>query len=83
MANDCSVACGVVEKFGGKRGEDAVILCMYFLHLRISGVVKVKAPLKGPATEIVRLHVNTYSRNRVLLAHNVAIIRVHVSQYGF
>ncbi|VDK27739.1 unnamed protein product [Gongylonema pulchrum] len=47
------------------------------------GIVKLTAPLWGPTTELVRLHINTYSRSRVLLAHNVALITIYVSPYTF
>uniref|UniRef100_A0A914YAY0 Fibulin C-terminal Ig-like domain-containing protein n=1 Tax=Panagrolaimus superbus TaxID=310955 RepID=A0A914YAY0_9BILA len=47
------------------------------------GIVKIQKPIKGPANEIVRLHINTKSRTNSLLAHNVAIIRVDVSRYPF
>lgn len=36
-------------------------------------------PLKGPATELVKLHMNVYGRTHVLVAHNLALITVHVS----
>uniref|UniRef100_A0A915BLJ5 Fibulin-1 n=2 Tax=Parascaris univalens TaxID=6257 RepID=A0A915BLJ5_PARUN len=47
------------------------------------GIVKLIAPLKGPSSVMVRLHINTYSRTHVLLAHNVALIRVYISKYYF
>ncbi|VDM47385.1 unnamed protein product [Toxocara canis] len=47
------------------------------------GIVKLITPLQGPSSELVRLHINTYSRTHVLLAHNVALIRVYVSKYFF
>ncbi|KAL3981771.1 hypothetical protein ACH3XW_44425 [Acanthocheilonema viteae] len=47
------------------------------------GVVKMIAPIKGPKTIVVRLHLNIYSRSHVLLTHNIAIITIYVSQYTF
>uniref|UniRef100_A0A914WJH8 EGF-like domain-containing protein n=1 Tax=Plectus sambesii TaxID=2011161 RepID=A0A914WJH8_9BILA len=47
------------------------------------GIVKLIAPIRGPVTEIVRLHINTKSRTNVLIAHNVAFIEVHVSRYFY
>ncbi|VDK81461.1 unnamed protein product [Litomosoides sigmodontis] len=47
------------------------------------GIVKMIAPMKGPKTVVVRLHLNIYSRSHVLLTHNIAIITVYVSPYYF
>ncbi|EJW70500.1 hypothetical protein WUBG_18593, partial [Wuchereria bancrofti] len=47
------------------------------------GIVKMIAPIEGPKTVVVRLHLNIYSRSYVLLTHNVAIITVYVSSYTF
>uniref|UniRef100_A0AC34QHH3 Uncharacterized protein n=1 Tax=Panagrolaimus sp. JU765 TaxID=591449 RepID=A0AC34QHH3_9BILA len=47
------------------------------------GIIKLKAPIIGPAVEIIRLHINTKSRTQTLLAHNVAFIEVHVSRFAF
>lgn len=50
---------------------------------RSLGIVKMVTPLQGPLTEVVRLHINIYSRSHVLLAHNVALITIYVSSYHF
>jgi hypothetical protein len=47
------------------------------------GIVHLIAPIHGPQTQIVRLHINTKSRNNVLIAHNLAIIEVYVSRYYY
>uniref|UniRef100_A0A8R1TUZ2 Fibulin C-terminal Ig-like domain-containing protein n=1 Tax=Onchocerca volvulus TaxID=6282 RepID=A0A8R1TUZ2_ONCVO len=47
------------------------------------GIVKMIAPLEGPKTVVIRLHLNIYSRSHVLLTHNIAIITVYVSPYMF
>nr|CDQ00430.1 Bm4501, isoform f [Brugia malayi] len=38
------------------------------------GIVKMIAPIEGPKTVVVMLHLNIYSRSHVLLTHNIAII---------
>ncbi|VDN06217.1 unnamed protein product [Thelazia callipaeda] len=47
------------------------------------GIIKQIAPIEGKETVEVKLHMNTYSRSNVLLAHNVAIITVYVSPHIF
>nr|CDQ00435.1 Bm4501, isoform a [Brugia malayi] len=47
------------------------------------GIVKMIAPIEGPKTVVVMLHLNIYSRSHVLLTHNIAIITVYVSSYTF
>ncbi|KAE9555848.1 hypothetical protein FO519_000933 [Halicephalobus sp. NKZ332] len=47
------------------------------------GVIKIKKPVIGPTTEIIRLHINTKSRTHTLLAHNIALIQVDVSKFYF
>ncbi|MFH4977032.1 hypothetical protein AB6A40_003741 [Gnathostoma spinigerum] len=47
------------------------------------GIVKLNSPIQGPRVELVRLHIFIYSRNHVLIAYNVALIRVYVSAYHF
>jgi len=47
------------------------------------GIIKIKKPIIGPTTEIIRLHINTKSRTQTLLAHNIALIQVDVSKFYF
>ncbi|CAJ0933063.1 unnamed protein product, partial [Mesorhabditis belari] len=47
------------------------------------GIVKIKAPLKGPLMENVRVDILTRSRTGVLLNLNHALIQVYVSRYPF
>ncbi|VDO47000.1 unnamed protein product [Onchocerca flexuosa] len=50
---------------------------------RNTGIVKMIAPIEGPKTVVIRLHLNIYSRSHVLLTHNIAIITVYVSPFMF
>ncbi|WKY03987.1 hypothetical protein Q1695_005180 [Nippostrongylus brasiliensis] len=47
------------------------------------GIVKLAKPIIGPAVERIRVNIHTKSRTGVILAYNVAIIEVHVSQFFF
>ncbi|VDN60675.1 unnamed protein product [Dracunculus medinensis] len=55
----------------------------FVVQERNIGVIKLSSPLKGPQVVMVRIHINTYSRTRVLLAHNVALIRIYISPNYF
>lgn len=48
-----------------------------------AGIVKLKAALRGPREETVRVHIHTKSRTGVVVAHNLAIIHISVSRFLF
>ncbi len=61
----------------------ALIKEVIFFSSFFAGIVKMIAPIEGPKTVVVMLHLNIYSRSHVLLTHNIAIITVYVSSYTF
>uniref|UniRef100_A0A914HZ30 EGF-like domain-containing protein n=1 Tax=Globodera rostochiensis TaxID=31243 RepID=A0A914HZ30_GLORO len=48
-----------------------------------SGIVKLIEPIHGPQIIILRLHITVKSLQNVALAHNLALIEVHVASYHF
>uniref|UniRef100_A0A915ESB2 Fibulin C-terminal Ig-like domain-containing protein n=1 Tax=Ditylenchus dipsaci TaxID=166011 RepID=A0A915ESB2_9BILA len=50
---------------------------------RNTGIVKLTKSIKGPKLEYIHVGINTKSRRRVLVAQNLAIIQVNVSDNTF